>query len=59
MGEENGSKSNISDCGSRYPGFRPLPDSQTQRAGGTGISHKPRGASASAVLDGAVYLSAV
>ena len=49
----------FSDCGSRYPGFRPLPDPQTQRAGGTGISHKSCGSSFGTLLDGAVYLSVV
>ena len=33
--------------------------SQTQRAGGTGISHKSCGSSFGTVLDGAVYLSVV
>lgn len=35
------------------------PDPQTQRAGGTGISHKSCGSSFGTVLDGAVYLSVV
>ena len=34
-------------------------DPQTQRAGGTGISHKSCGSPFGTVLDGAVYLSVV
>ena len=54
--EADGGKFDFQDCGSRHPGFRDLSDPKAQREGGAGISDKPGGPFAGAVLDGSLYI---